>query len=139
MSSTCETPVGAGLEPVHVDLGARALTPRRLIEGIVRFLLWLCAAFAIAVTVGIVLSLVFEAMRFFGKVSVTEFLFGLEWSPQTALRPDQVGSSGAFGAVPVFLGTLLITGIAMAVAVPVGLLSAIYLARLAQEVGNRLK
>src|SRR5690606_24937270 len=47
---------------------------------------------------------------------------------QTAIRPDQVGSSGAFGAVPLFAGTLLITAIAMCVAVPVGLLSAIYMA-----------
>ena len=86
------------------------------------------SAVAILATAGIVLSLVFEAMRFFDLVSPLEFLFGTTWSPQTALRPDQVGSSGAFGAVPVFAGTLLITAIAMAVAVPVGLLSAIYLA-----------
>jgi phosphate transport system permease protein len=58
---------------------------------------------------------------------VTEFLFGTHWSPQTALRADQVGSSGSFGAVPVFVGTLLITGIAMFVAVPIGLLSAIHM------------
>jgi phosphate transport system permease protein len=58
---------------------------------------------------------------------VHEFLFGLHWSPQTALRPDQVGSSGSFGAVPVFAGTLLITLIAMSVSVPVGLMSAIYM------------
>ena len=96
-----------------------------------RVLLWLCAALAVAVTVGIVLSLLFEALRFFDRVSVPEFLFGLEWSPQTALRPDQVGSSGAFGAVPVFTGTLLITAIAMSVSVPVGLMSAIYLAEYA--------
>ena len=44
-----------------------------------------------------------------------------------SIRADQVGSSGSFGAVPVFLGTLLITAIAMAVAIPIGLMSAIYL------------
>jgi len=60
-------------------------------------------------------------------VSPSEFLFGLHWSPQTALRVDQVGSSGSFGAVPIFAGTLLITAIAMAVAGPVGLMSAIYM------------
>jgi phosphate transport system permease protein len=86
---------------------------------------------AILVTVGIVLSLVFEASRFFARVSPSEFLFGLHWSPQTALRADQVGSSGAFGAIPVFWGTLLITLIAMAVAVPIGLMSAIYLSEYA--------
>jgi phosphate transport system permease protein len=70
----------------------------------------------------------FEAIRFFEKVPVTEFLFGVNWSPQTAIRADQVGSSGSFGAVPLFTGTLLITAIAMFVAVPVGLMSSIYLA-----------
>jgi len=61
-------------------------------------------------------------------VPMTEFLFGLNWSPQMAIRADQVGSSGSFGAVPLFTGTLLITSIAMVVAVPVGLMTAIYLA-----------
>jgi phosphate transport system permease protein len=62
---------------------------------------------------------------------VTNFLFGLDWSPQMAIRADQVGSSGAFGAVPLFTGTLLISAIAMTVSVPIGLLSAIYLAEYA--------
>ena len=101
------------------------------VERVVRGALFTSSLLAILVTVGIVLSLVFEAWRFFQLVSPGEFLFGLEWSPQTALRADQVGSSGAFGAVPVFAGTLLITVIAMAVAVPIGLLAAIYLAEYA--------
>ena len=62
--------------------------------------------------------MLFEAIRFFQQVPLTEFLFGLTWSPQTAIRADQVGSSGSFGAVPLFTGTLMITGIAMLVAVP---------------------
>lgn len=86
---------------------------------------------AILTTVGIVLSVLAESLRFFDKVPVGEFLFGLEWSPQIALRADQVGSSGAFGAVPLFTGTLLISSIALTVAVPIGLLSAIYLAEYA--------
>jgi phosphate transport system permease protein len=86
---------------------------------------------AVFVTIGIVLSLIFESIRFFDKVSIFEFLFGLQWSPQTALRADQVGSSGAFGAVPVFAGTLLITAIAMLVAGPIGLMSAIYMSEYA--------
>ena len=77
------------------------------------------------------MSLLFEAMRFFNAVSVSDFLFGLEWSPQTAMREDQVGASGAFGAIPLFTGTILITLIAMAMAVPVGLFSAIYLSEYA--------
>jgi len=100
---------------------------RERVERTVRVVLMACATLAILVTVGIVFSLIVETFRFFDRVSPGEFLFGLHWSPQTALRADQVGSSGSFGAVPVFAGTLLITGIAMLVAVPVGLLSAIYM------------
>jgi len=88
---------------------------------------------AIFTTIGIVLSVLFEAIRFFGQVPLTEFLFGLSWSPQMAIREDQVGSSGAFGAVPLFTGTLLISLIAMVVSVPVGLFSAIYLAEYANK------
>jgi len=93
----------------------------------VRSVLFTCSAVAILTTAGILASLLFEAMRFFTLVSPAEFFFGLQWSPQTALRPDQVGASGAFGILPVFAGTLLITVIAMAVAAPVGLMAAIFL------------
>jgi phosphate transport system permease protein len=86
---------------------------------------------AILTTAGIVLSVVFEAFRFFSKVPFFDFLFGLEWSPQTALRADQVGSSGAFGAVPLFAGTVLISAIAMLVAVPIGLMMAVFLSEYA--------
>ena len=112
-------------------LAVRRISPdfraRSKVERAVRVLLMACSTLAILVTVGIILSLIFETFRFFQLVSLTEFLFGLHWSPQTALRADQVGSSGAFGAIPVFAGTLLITAIAIAVAAPVGLLSAIYM------------
>lgn len=104
------------------------LRARNRVENVVRWLLIAASSIAIFTTVGIVLSVLFEAILFFRKVPVTEFLFGLTWSPQTAIRADQVGSSGSFGAVPLFTGTLLITGIAMVVAVPVGLMTAIYLA-----------
>ena len=87
---------------------------------------------AILTTVGIVASLLFESLRFFAKVSPLEFLFGTIWSPQTAIRADQVGSSGAFGAVPLFWGTIFIGAIiAMIVAIPLGLMSAIYLTQYA--------
>lgn len=91
----------------------------------------LAASFSVLVTLAIVLSVLSEALAFFGKVPLADFLFGLHWSPQTALRADQGGSSGAFGAVPLFVGTLLITLVAMAVALPVGLFSAIYLSEYA--------
>ena len=110
---------------------APRMRARTRVERIVMVLLILCSTLAVFTTIGIVLSLLFESLRFFSKVSVHEFLFGLQWSPQTALRADQVGSSGAFGAVPVFTGTLLITAIAMLVAAPVGLMSAIYMSEYA--------
>ena len=106
----------------------RPAFPARIkVEKIVRAGLFCASAFAILVTLGIVLSLVFETIRFFQAVPPAEFLFGLHWSPQTAMRADQVGSTGSFGAVPLFTGTLLITLIAMLVAGPIGLFSAIYL------------
>ena len=101
---------------------------RNRVEQAVMGLLIAASSIAVFTTIGIVLSVLFEAIRFFQEVSVTEFLFGLSWSPQTAIRADQVGSSGSFGAVPLFTGTLLITAISMFVAVPVGLMTAIYLA-----------
>ncbi len=107
------------------------LRARNRVERIIEFLLIAASSIAILTTIGIVLSVLFEAIRFFQKVPFTEFLFGLNWSPQTAIRADQVGSSGSFGAVPLFAGTLLITAIAMFVAVPVGLMTAIYLAEYA--------
>jgi len=104
---------------------------KRPLENLIKLALFLAAVLAIFVTIGIVLSMAFETWQFFQKVSVTEFLFGLEWSPQTAIRADQVGSSGSFGAVPLITGTLLISAIAMAVAAPTGLISAIYLSEYA--------
>ncbi len=107
------------------------LNARVPVERVLRTALAASSLVAILTTIGIIASLIFEAGRFFERVPVWDFLFGLQWSPQTAIRADQVGSSGAFGAVPVFAGTLLITVIAMTVAVPIGLFSAVYLAEYA--------
>jgi phosphate transport system permease protein len=104
---------------------------RQQVEKVLQTLFMLSATIAILTTVGILMSVLFESIRFFGKVPATDFLFGLHWSPQTALRADQVASEGAFGAIPLFVGTLLISAIALLVAVPVGLMSAIYLAEYA--------
>ncbi|MGD8880302.1 MAG: phosphate ABC transporter permease subunit PstC [Desulfobacterales bacterium] len=109
------------------------LRARNLVEKVLKYILIVCSTIAIFTTIGIVLSVLYESIRFFQVVPVTEFLFGLEWSPQMAIRDDQVGSSGAFGAVPVFVGTMLISGIAMCVAVPIGLMSAIYLSEYANK------
>jgi len=117
---------------IHPDLRAR-----NVVERVVNILLILCATLAIVTTFGIVLSLLFESARFFGMVPVFDFLFGLQWSPQRTFSvvDDDTGSvaSDVFGAVPVFAGTLMITIIAMTVAVPVGLLSAIYMSEYADQ------
>jgi phosphate transport system permease protein len=120
-----------------VAMASRRLHPdfraRNHVERSLEWLLMIASTVAIFTTIGIFLSVLFEAIRFFQQVSIFEFLFGLNWSPQTAIREDQVGSSGAFGAVPLFTGTLLISVLAMIVAVPVGLMSAIYLSEYASS------
>lgn len=108
---------------IHPQMKARLY-----VENWFRLALASCSVIAILTTLGIVLSVLFEAIRFFDTVPITEFLFGLQWSPQTAIREGQVAGSSSFGAVPIFLGTLLIAFIAMLVALPTGLMSAIYLA-----------
>jgi len=110
---------------------APKLRARNSVERVVTVFLIACSTVAILTTAGIVMSLVLEAARFFAVISPLDFLFGLEWSPQTALRADQVGSSGLFGAVPLLVGTVLISFIAMCVAAPVGLLAAIYMSEYA--------
>lgn len=103
------------------------------IEMLIKALLFLCSALAIVTTLGIVLSVLFESLRFFEAVSFFDFIFGTNWSPQTSIRDDQVGSSGSFGAIPLFMGTMLISAIAMSIAVPIGLMSAIYLSEYASQ------
>ncbi|MFT5658693.1 MAG: phosphate transport system permease protein [Gammaproteobacteria bacterium] len=122
----CLAGIIAGLSQFLLKIHARAR-----IETILKTFLMLCSGVAILATIGIVLSVLFEALRFFDSVSVFDFMFGTAWSPQTAIREGQVGSSGTFGAVPLFLGTMLISIIAMTIAVPVGLMTAIYLSEYA--------
>ena len=104
---------------------------RNRVETWIAALFVLCSVTAILTTLGIVASLVWESWRFFQSVSPIDFLFGLEWNPQIAMRSDQFGSKGAFGAVPLFAGTFLVMMIAMLVAAPIGLYSAIYLSEYA--------
>lgn len=117
-------------------VACRRITPafpaRHAVERAMTGLMIACSVIAVLTTLGIVLSLLFEAIRFFGRVPITDFLFGLEWAPQTALRGDQVAGEGRFGAVPIFAGTLLITLIAMLTAAPVGLMAAIYMSEYAR-------
>ncbi len=114
----------------HVNREPRA---RVIVESFIQVFLVVCASIAILTTIGIVLSVLFESLRFFQQVGFIDFITGTSWSPQTAIRSDQVGSSGSFGAIPLFTGTLLISAIALIVAVPLGLMSAIYLAEYASS------
>lgn len=117
--------------------GWRMISPetraRNKVETVVRWAMIVCASIAILTTVGIVFSVLFESLRFFDSVPPSDFLFGTKWSPQTSIRADQVGSSGSFGAIPLFVGTLLISAIALIIAVPLGLMSAIYLSEYASS------
>jgi phosphate transport system permease protein len=104
---------------------------RNRVEGWTAALLIVCSVVAIMTTVGIVMSLLYESLRFFHSVPILDFLFGTDWDAQIAMRADQIAAKGSFGAVPLFAGTFLIMIIAMAVAAPIGLFSAIYLAEYA--------
>jgi phosphate transport system permease protein len=110
---------------------APAFRARNRVEQLIKAMLLMSSAIAILTTLGIVASLLFESLRFFADVSIIDFVFGTQWSPQIAIREDQVGQSGAFGAVPLFAGTMMITVIAMFVAVPIGLFAAVYLSEYA--------
>ncbi len=104
---------------------------RNRFETILSGLMIFSALVAVLTTLGIIAALLIESQAFFSRVGAGEFLFGLRWEPQIAIRADQVAGLGAFGAVPVFTGTLLIAAVAMAIAVPIGLLSSIYLSEYA--------
>ncbi len=110
-----------------------AFRARNNVESIFKWILFSCSFIAVLTTGGIVLSVLFEAVRFFQVIPVSDFLFGLQWSPQMAIRVDQVAASGSFGFVPLLVGTLLITAVAMFIAVPVGLMSAIYMSEYASR------
>jgi phosphate transport system permease protein len=121
--------VGAGLA---LRRSAPAFRARAGVERWLMIVLFAASLIAILTTLGILLSLMFESLRFFRLYPLHSFVFGTEWSPQTAIRADQAGSSGAFGAIPLLWGTFFIGAIiAMVVAVPLGLMSAIYLTQYA--------
>jgi phosphate transport system permease protein len=123
---------GLALSRTHLKSVFRA---RNRVEWVISATLAFASLIAILTTLGIVFSLLFESLRFFASIDwrVLDFLFGTQWSPQTAIRPGQIGQSGSFGAVPLFAGTALITLIAMMVAAPVGLFAAIYLSEYADS------
>ena len=94
-------------------------------ERLIEILLFLCAVLSVGTTLGIIAVLAIETAAFFSEVPVLDFLTGTEWTP--------LFTTQRFGVLPLVLGTLLVSTIAMAVAVPTGLLSAIYLSEYAPD------
>lgn len=90
-------------------------------------ILSITAGIGILITIAITISILFEAIKFFKMVSISDFFFGTSWNPQMAITAEQSVGKSSFGMIPVFMGTLLITLIAMLVAVPCGIMAAIYL------------
>ena len=130
--------VWPALRLIKADLNARVLCER-----FVYLMLLGTALISILTTVGIALSVVFEAARFFRQVSFIEFITGTTWAPggaflESAGRGGEKGTESEFGAVPLFAGTLMISAIAMLVAVPLGLLAAVYLAEYSSRKARRL-
>lgn len=104
--------------------------------GFERLILWSlasCTALAVLTTIGIIIAIASEAVKFFHLVPINEFLFSTVWSPQIAIREDQAAAQGAFGLLPLLCGTLLITTIAMTLATPIGLVIAAYLSEFASS------
>ncbi|MDR5858133.1 phosphate ABC transporter permease subunit PstC [Halomonas eurihalina] len=127
---------------VGLTVGVRQVRPdfhaRQAIERVIRFILVGAALISIFTTFGILFSIVFEALRFFKMHSFWEFITGTVWNPGASFlaaagRAEEGASAAQFGSVPLFAGTFMITAIAMLVAIPVGLLSAIYMAEFAPQ------
>lgn len=126
----------AGVAGIAALLYARSritarLRARNAVERVIGIGLLACSAVAILTTVGIVGSLVSEAYKFFTFVSPFEFFFGTVWNP--SFSSTDSGAHGQYGLLPLLAGTLMITAIAMLVAVPVGLMAAIYLSQYAHR------
>ena len=136
-ASTIKSSLFLSIAVLGGAIGVFVVTPKfksgNKVEQVILTFFFLSSILAIFTTVGIIGTVVFESIDFFKKVPITEFLFSTHWSPQTALRADQQASSGAFGAIPLITGTMLISLIAMVISIPLGLFSAIYLSEYANH------
>jgi phosphate transport system permease protein len=116
----------SGAQGVRVNL-YRTPTARSRFEACIKVALMAAAALSVLTTLLIIGSLLFESIEFFGEVAINDFLFGTEWTPQFA------GAQQSFGVLPLIWGTIYLSLIGLAVAIPLGLLSAIYLSEYAPE------
>jgi phosphate transport system permease protein len=105
---------------------------RRLSEDVVKYVLMTCALMTVLTTVGIIGILVFEAINFFREIPVFDFLFGTNWTPLFA------GAQQEFGVIPLVTGTLVTSAIAAVIAVPLGLMAAIYLSEYAGDTARSI-
>ena len=109
---------------------------RAAVEKIISTFLIVCSVVAILTTIGIVFSVIFESIRFFRLIPPLEFLTGLTWNPEfegASRAGSGQGGIAAYGSIPLFVGTFLISVVALTVAIPIGLLSAIYLSEYASK------
>lgn len=97
----------------------------RKFEKVIPLLLFLTAAVSVLTTIGIVFTLIFETIEFFNRVSIVQYIFGKEWLP--------FAGEPSYGVLPLVIGTLKVTAIAVIVAVPLGLAVAIYLSEFASD------
>lgn len=104
---------------------------KKFTEKLMPILLVIAALISVVTTLGIIFTLIFETFEFFQRVSIVDFLFGTEWFPFSSGNP-------AFGVLPLILGTLKVTVIAICVAVPLGLAAAIYLSEYASDKARRI-
>lgn len=121
---------------VGIQMVRPSFHARQAIESVIRFILAGAALISIFTTLGILVSIIFEAIRFFQMQNFWDFITGTTWNPgasflEAAGRAKEGASAAQFGSVPLFAGTFMITFIAMLVAIPVGLLAAIYMAEFA--------
>ena len=121
---------------IGLGLSYRAVRPqfhaRNRVEQVVLTALLLASTIAILTTIGIVLSMLSESLRFFSQVSPADFFFGTVWDPRFAAAGES-GSPGQFGLIPLLAGTIYISAVAMAVAVPIGLYAAVYMSEYASS------
>jgi phosphate transport system permease protein len=126
-----EPVTAAGAMGLRTSL-VRSRSRRTVGEQVIRIALLAAAAVSVLTTVLIVVALLRETISFFGEVGISEFLFGTKWTPTLA------GSQQSFGVVPLITGTLYLTAIALVVAIPLGLLAAVYLSEYASPRVRRL-
>jgi phosphate transport system permease protein len=134
-SQAAMTVVAFGVALIGLLFGMWRISPafrsRNVVESVMRIGLMASSLVAILTTIGIVLSMLFETLHFFDSVSPSNYFFGLVWDPRFTAAGRSGGGEGQFGLLPLLWGTAFISLMALLIAVPAGLMSAIYMAEYA--------